>query len=344
MSDPILDLLAAPPSPALSVDEQAVYAGGRRRLRRRTLRRTGMGVVGVVGAAAIAFGALGAGIDNDALPSGPSPSASSSAHVSAELFDGTYAVEVIPGAPADQPNVKFYRVENGKRTYLAGSSVTSDVVSLGTGSGADGVMLGTAPADLAKSLTIAPGAKGGMRQDEALLPGTDYKAYALTFDDPSDVEKYTGTIWMDDTGSGVVRDAMGNRLPSVTVAGRDTFFVAREAGVMGAFNPEGGWTKPLASGGLSTTMGTGKKGPSGGSWTWRSVTLLPAGARDVAFTWVNDDYHSQVNLETLPDGEGVVATSDATGPGSGTGPLVTSVTWLDKAGTRHTEAGEMTHP
>ena len=61
MSDPILELLAAPPSPSMSVDEDAVHAGGRRRLRRRDLRRTGIGVVGVVGAAAVAFAHPGLG-------------------------------------------------------------------------------------------------------------------------------------------------------------------------------------------------------------------------------------------------------------------------------------------
>jgi len=337
MSDPILDLLAAPPSPALSVDEHAVYAGGRRRLRRRALRRTGIGVVGIVGIAAIAFGALGTGVGMDALPAAPSPTASSSGRVSAELLDGRYAVEVVPGAGEDQPNVIFYAITDGKRTQLAGSSATPDVVSLGTGSGADGVMLGTAPANLAKSLTVAE-AKGGIQQDEALLPGTDYKAYALEFENPSDVETYRGTIWMDDQGSGMVRDAMGNRLPSTRLADRDTLWVDRGTRVMGAFNPEGSWSKPLASGRESTTMGTGTKEPTLGSWTWRSVTLLPAGSRNVEFTWVNEDYHSDVFLETLPDGEGVVAFSDANGSGSDKGPSVTSVTWIDQSGTRHTEA------
>lgn len=337
MSDPVLELLAAPPSPSLSVDEHAVYAGGRRRLRRRTLRRTGIGVVGIVGVAAIAFGALGTGVGTDALPAAPTPTASSSGRVSAELLDGRYAVEVVPGAGKDQPNVIFYAINNGKRTQLAGSSVTPDVVSLGTGSGADGVMLGTAPADLAKSLTITPGAKGGVQQDEAILPGTDYKAIALKFDDPSDVNTYRGMIWMDDAGSGIVRDAMGNRLPSTKLADRDTFFVAPDAKVMGFFTADGGSLKPMAADEPMTTLGSGRK-DAGGDWQWHSYALLPQGARSIDFTWTGTDYHSQVFVDTLPDGAGVVAFADATGPGAGTGPLVTSVTWVDKAGTRHTEA------
>ncbi|MFC7487689.1 hypothetical protein ACOCJ7_15890 [Knoellia sp. CPCC 206453] len=332
MSDPILELLAAPPNPSMTVDETAVYAGGRRRLRRRTLRRTAVGVVGVVGVAAIAFGALGTGIGNDALPAGPSPSASSSGRVSAELLDGRYAVEVIPGAGADQPNVIFSSITNGKRTQLAGSSASPDVVSLGTGSGADGVMLGTAPADLAKSLTVAD---GGIQQDEALLPGTDYKAYALEFDNPSDVETYRGTIWMDDTGSGIVRDAMGNRLPSTKLAGSDTFFVAREAKVIGVFTTDGGSTKPLPAG--PATMGYGEKA-KGGLWSWRSVTLLPTGARSIDFTWSGDEYHSEVFVEQLPESEGVAAFADGSAVGTSAGPIVTKVTWTDKAGTRHTES------
>lgn len=337
MSDPILELLAAPPSPSLFVDEHAVYAGGRRRLRRRTLRRTGIGVVGVVGAAAIAFGALGTGVDNDALPAGPTPSVSTAGRVSAELLDGRYAVEVIPGAAADQPNVIYYRkqTETGAMIRLAGSDASPEVVSLGSGSGAEGVMLGTAPADLAKSLTVAPGAKGGVQQDEAVLPGTDYKAYALKFDDPTDVENYKGTVWMDDTGSGIVRDAMGNRLPSTKLAGTDTFFVAREAKVIGVFTTDGGSTKPLPAG--PATMGYGQQDKDG-LWSWRSVTLLPTGAHSIDFTWSGDEYHSEVLVEQLPGGEGVVAFADGSAVGTSTGPIVTKVTWTDKAGTRHTES------
>jgi hypothetical protein len=256
--------------------------------------------------------------------------------VSAALFNGAWSVEVRPGVPDYQPNVVFYKGSGASRQQLAGSSADPSVVSLGTGSGAEGVMLGTAPANLAKSLTIAD-AKGGVQQDEALLPGTDYKAYALKFDNPSDVETYRGTIWMDDTGSGIVRDAMGNRLPSTKLAGTDTFFVAREANVIGVFTTGGGSTKPLPAG--PATMGYGQK-DKGGLWSWRSVTLLPTGARSIDFTWSGDEYHSEVFVEQLPGGEGVVAFADGSAVGTSTGPTVTKVTWTDKAGTRHTEAVE----
>ncbi|KGN33943.1 hypothetical protein N802_07355 [Knoellia sinensis KCTC 19936] len=336
MPDPILELLAAPPSPSLAVDEDAVYAGGRRRLRRRALRRTGLGVVGVVGAAAITFGALGSGVRNDALPAVPSPSVSVGKPVSATVLDGRYAVEVIPGDTGDQPNVTFYKIEDGKRTQLAQSLVDSTVVSMGTGTGADGVMLGTAPVGLAKSLTSAPEAKGGIQQDDAPLPGTEFKAYALKFDNPADVGTYRDTFWMDDAGSGAVRDGMGNRVLSTRLAETDTFFVDRESGVMGVFTRDGGSMKPLTREEAITTMGYGQQ-HDGGDWTWRSVTLLPSEARNIEFSWAADNYHSEVFTESLPNGTEVAAFADATGPGSGAGPRVTKVTWTDEAGVRHTE-------
>lgn len=337
MSDPILELLAAPPSPSMSIDEDAVYAGGRRRLRRRTLRRTGFGLGAAAAAAAVAFGVVGTGVGGEALPAGPpSSSSSSNQRVSAALFDGAWSVEVRPGAPADQPNIVFYKGSGASRQQLAGSSADASVVSMGTGSGADGVMLGTAPADLAKSLTITPDAKGGVQQDEAPLPGTDYKAYALKFDNPLDVETYRDTIWMDDTGSGIVRNAMGSTLPSLKLAGTDTFWVDREAGQMGVFIKDGGSTKPIGTG-LTTTMGYGQKA-EGGLWSWRSVTLLPAGARNIDFTWTGDETHSKVTVEPLSSGEGIVAFADGSAVGTSTGPIVTTVTWTDKAGTRHTDA------
>ncbi|KGN40078.1 hypothetical protein [Knoellia aerolata] len=339
MSDPILELLAAPPNPSMSVDEEAVHAGGRRRVRRRALRRTAVGVAGVAGAAAFAFAALGTGADRDALPAGPSPSIGAAGRVSAEVLDGRYAVEVVPGAPSGQPNVVFYAVEGGRRQQLAGSDASPDVVSMGTGSGAEGVMLGTAPADATAFLTVTRdgSSRGGITTDHQPLPGTRYQAVALDFDVATDVDGYVNTIWIDDAGE--VRSANGSLLPSVPIAGGDRFFVARDAEVMGVFMADGsgGSTRPLSSG-ESTTMGYGQK-PDGGDWTWRSLSLLPAGAKDVAFEW---DAQTVLGLTTVtlgPSGE-VLAWANASSPASGPGPRVTSVSWTDEGGTRHTDPVE----
>ena len=338
MSDPILELLAAPPSPAMSVDEDAVHTGGRRRLRRRNLRRAGLGAGVAAAAAAVAFAVVGGPVGGTALPAAPSPAAPSALRVSAPVLDGRYAVEVVPGAPADQPNVVFYKGSGSSRQRLAGSSATPDVVSLGTGSGAEGVMLGTAPADATAFLTVTrDGTKGGIRTDNQPLPGTDYQAIALTFDDPKEIDGYVDTIWTD--ADGRVRSATGEVLPSATIAGGDTFFVARDSGVMGAFMSDGsgGSTKPLGRA-ATTTMGYGEK-PDGGDWTWRSITLLPRGAADVSFT---SDAMTVVSGTTLTlDATGEVVTwSDMSSPGDGPGPRVTQVTWTDEAGTRHTDALE----
>ncbi|CAN7351019.1 hypothetical protein [Knoellia sp. LjRoot47] len=337
MSDPILELLAAPPSPALSVDENAVHTGGRRRLRRRNLRRAGLGAGAAVAAAAIAFTTLGSGLGGEALPAGPSTSVDAGRRVSAALFDGDWSVEVRPGAPADQPNVMFYKGSGTSRQQLAGSSADATVVSMGTGSGAEGVMLGTAPASAAKFLVLTNDALGGIEQDNQLLPGTDYQAIALRFDEPTDTDRYAGVTWMNDKGDGVVRSATGQRLQSAKLAGTDTFWVDRDARHMGVFTPDGGSTKPVGDD-ATTTMGYGQKAEKGGGWTWRSVTLLPAGARDVTFLWADEDYHSAVFTELLAGSGEVVAFADATAPGASQGPRVTSVTWTDKAGTRHTDA------
>ena len=342
MSDPVLDLLAAPPSPPMSVDITAVYAGGRRRLRRRTLRRTGFGVGAAAAAAAVAFAVVSPGVGGEALPAGPSPSSSttSSQRVSAEVLDGRYAVEVIPNAAADQPNVIYYRkqTETGAMIRLAGSDASSEVVSLGSGSGAEGVMLGTAPADATAFLTVTRdmSSTGGVKLDQQPLPGTDYQAVALQFDDPKDVDGYVDTIWTNAVDE--VRSANGTMLPTVPIAGGDRFFVARESGVMGVFmaGGRGGSTRPL-SGKTTTTMGYGER-PDNGAWAWTSATLLPEGAHDVSFTWAHAQSHTKVTVKSLGTGE--VAYAQATAPGTDSGPLVTKVTWTDKAGTRHTDAVE----
>ncbi|MFC7489621.1 MULTISPECIES: hypothetical protein [unclassified Knoellia] len=339
MSDPILELLAAPPNPSMSVDETAVYAGGRRRLRRRALRRTGIGVVGIVGAAAIAFGTLGSGVDDASLPAGPSPSAPEPGRVSAELLDGRYAVEVVPGAPAGQPNVLFHAVKNGERQQLAGSDASPDVVSMGTGSGAEGVMLGTAPADARGFLTVTRdgSGSGGVEGDQQPLPGTGFQAVALDFEDPTHTAGYLDTIWLD--RDGVVHHATGEVVPSVPVPGTDErVFVARsDARVLGVIGKTGGTHTFVKPSGV-TELSSGEQSENG-SWNYRSITLLPGGARDVRVNWSFKDWIAPVTLHALPGGDGTLALSEvASSDRSGSSaPVVLSVTWTDESGERHTE-------
>lgn len=336
MSDPILELLAAPPAPVMAVDETAVHAGGRRRLRNRNLRRVGLGAGAAAAAAAIAFTALGSGLGGEALPAGPSTSVDAGRRVSAALFDGAWSVEVRPGVPADQPNILFFKGSGASRQQLAGSSADAGVVSLGTGSGAEGVMLGTAPADATAFLTVTRdgSGSGGQQWDQQPLPGTDYQAVALRFDDPKDVDSYVDTIWTNALGE--VRSARGELLPSIPANDGDRFFLAREAGTMGVFMADGGGgsTRPLSSG-QSTTMGYGQK-EDGGEWSWKSVTALPEGAKDVRFEWTNASRTTEITQRSLGTAE--VAFASASAPAAGSGPLVTKVSWTDTAGTRHTEA------
>lgn len=336
MSDPILELLATPPNPPMSVDEHSVHAGGRRRLRRRALRRTGFGVMGVVGAAAIAFGALGTGVGTDALPSGPSPSVSSSGRVSVELLDGRYAVEVLPNAGRDEPNVISYSVKDGKRQQLAGSSATANVVSMGTGSGAEGVMLGTAPAEARQFLALTKTGTGGVAIDHADIPGTDFQAIALDFDDAQDIDGYVTTYWLG--GGGEVRSADGTWLPSAAVPGGiERVFADRDNGQLGFISSEGGTLRPLSAPGPVTTS---RLAPGGDMWRATATAVLPLDAVDVRFTWKGGS-PGDVTVVRL-SGVGVVGMNSASAPASAAapGPQATAVTYTDAAGTRNTDAVE----
>ena len=86
-------------------------------------------------------------------------------------------------------------------------------------------------------------------------------------------------------------------------------------------------------------MGYGQK-PDGGGWTWQSATLLPAGARDVAFVWADAQTTTDASLQSLGTRR-EVAFGGGHGPRRELGPAVTSVSWTDAAGTRHTERGEV---
>ena len=175
-------------------------------------------------------------------------------------------------------------------------------------------MLGTAPADATAFLTVTRdmSSTGGVKLDQQPLPGTDYQAVALQFDDPKDVDGYVDTIWTNAVDE--VRSANGTMLPTVPIAGGDRFFVARESGVMGVFmaGGRGGSTRPL-SGKTTTTMGYGER-PDNGAWAWTSATLLPEGAHDVSFTWAHAQSHTKVTVKSLGTGE--VAYAQATAPGT----------------------------
>ena len=199
-------------------------------------------------------------------------------------------------------------------------------------------MLGTAPADATAFLTVtrADSGLGAQHWDQQPLPGTEYQAVALQFDDPKNVDAYVDTIWTNSLGE--VHSARGELLPSVPTNDGDQFFLAREAGTMGVFMADGsgGSTRPLTSGD-STTMGYGTK-VDGADWAWNSVTVLPEGARAVGFEWAHAARTTQVTVRSLGTAE--VAFASASAPGSGPSPTVTKVSWTDKAGTRHTDTVE----
>jgi hypothetical protein len=331
MSDPqgyddIHDLLVRSEAPDMRFDLDGAVRQGKRV---RAVRRVAVAVGGLaaVGAAAVAFGALGPSIGNDALPAGPSPSVTTTGRVSAELLDGRYAVEVIPGAGTDQPNVIFYKVDGAKRTRLAGSSAAPDVVSVGTGSGADGVMLGTAPATATGFMTATTDVKGGLTTDAAPLPGTDFQALAIRFDTAAEVDRYVTTYWLDESGS--VHSGAGTILPSAAIPGaQERLFVDRENRQMGSIGSGGGSLTPLTR---DPWLGTGEKSEIDG-WTWRTTVLLPRGAHDVSYHWASGATPGKVTVLPL-DGESVAVTGTATAPAASTGPTLDRVDYTDEAGT-----------
>ena len=241
MSDPILELLAAPPNPPMSVDEYAVHAGGRRRLRRRTLRRTGIGVVGVVGAAAIAFGTLGADVDNDALPAGPSPTSVVGSRASADVLDGRYAVEVVPNAPSGQPNVIFYAIKDGRRQQLAGSDASPGRRLDGDRRRRRRRHARARPPPPRPIPHHHPDDRGqwvASRWTGSRCPGTDFQAVAIDFEtarDPTATSTPSGS-----TPRAIVRHANGTLIPSVLVPGtQDRLFVDQESGPLMGVLPVG---------------------------------------------------------------------------------------------------------
>lgn len=257
------------------------------------------------------------------------------------MLDGRYAVEVVPGAPSGSPNVVFYSVKDGQRQQLAGSDASPDVVSMGTGSGAEGVMLGTAPADATSFITVhRDGGAAGFEIDQQPLPGTGFQAVALDFDLPRGDGGYLDTIWLD--GKGVVRHANGETIPSVVVPGvagagtEERIFVSRPHGQLMGVIGASGWSsyRLLENTGI-THFGYGDTSESG-SWFWRSVTLLPAGVRDVRVNWLDEDWVAPVVLHRLPDGTGTLAVSELSSPEAPPSAArpVASVTWTDGAGTR----------
>ncbi len=332
MSDPILELLAAPPNPTMSVDETAVYAGGRRRLRRRTLRRTAVGVVGVVGVAAIAFGALGAGVDNDALPATPSPSI----RTSAELFDGQFAVGT--SDLGGSTSITFSSLVNGSfKLFGATEPVPNAVWFFPKDAGStprdmgDGVILGTAPANATAFLTYGVWDQGASTMDRQPIPGTDYQAVAIDYEDFQDINGYVTTYWRDDRAT--VRDGAGVIMPSGQIPGStDVAFVDRTQGQLGIFGSEGTSSlRPLSAVGPVVTGDQDDKG----TWNVRATAVLPVGAHNPSFTW-KIGTGAAATVVALGQA-GVVASATAEAPGSSAFPAVTSVAWTDAAGTRHTD-------
>lgn len=118
MSDPVLDLLAAPPVPPMAVDEEAIRSGGRRRVRRQRAVRSvatiaAVGAIGGLGWAALPQRSAAPPAASATQSKAPSPLdtkvdqvAASPTAVEVSLQDGT-RVWIDPGDPSKRGHMQM---------------------------------------------------------------------------------------------------------------------------------------------------------------------------------------------------------------------------------------------
>lgn len=327
MSDPVLELLAAPPSPSLSVDEHAVYAGGRRRLRRRTLRRSAVGVVGIVGVAAITIGALGAGVDNDSLPAHPSPTASSSfPREMTTVVKDRYAVQI--QHREKESFALLFGLTNGAPDELATLEVRTNRISLDVASAKDGLMIGVVPAEAKSALFTTSGEYGGHSTTMVPMPGTGYQAVVLDFEKPFAQPEMPRAIWVDEQGQ--VFDVDGSKAPSATVPGtKDHVFFTHLSRQIGVVEPGGNWyVKDFTSDWLPSIQ---TQFQQTGVWRTRAVVRVPMNSpQAVSMSWKGAE--SEWDGGVLPLGDSPWAMVVGTVDGKA---KLTSVMYQDEAGEQH---------
>lgn len=328
MSDPILDLLAAPPSPSLSVDEGAVYAGGRRRLRRRTLRRTGIGVVGIVGGAAIAFSAMGAGVSDDStLPAGPSPAVSASSEMT-PLAGGRFAIQILntDGVPL----ARLAEVTDGQANEVATLPVHPDRIALDVASAQDGLMIGLVPARAVSTSFTTSGRNGSSSTTLVPMPGTKYQAVVLDFEKAFDVPEMPTALWVDDQGQ--VYDIDGSKAPSVTIPGtKDHAFFTHRSRQIGVVEPDGWHVKDFPSDWLPNMQ---TQFQQTGVWRTRAIVRVPINSpQSVSMSWDGATSESEVGILPLGDSPWAIVVGTVDGRAK-----LTSLTYQDEAGEEHRSA------
>ena len=106
MSDPLLELLAAPPAPSMTVDEVAIHRGGRRRVRRQRAMRVAVAAVVVCGIGCVAW--VAGPRAQTTAPAATPPSRA----VTASLLDGPVA------QIASSPTAVPLRLSDGARVWV----------------------------------------------------------------------------------------------------------------------------------------------------------------------------------------------------------------------------------
>ena len=296
----------------LGIDPGEVMAAGTRLVRRRRATRGGAALVTAGVLALAGWGALGAPAPGgQALPAGEaSPSVSASARVNAafptDVGGVRYVVEV-DRRPGAQPNVRYLAEKAGSRTQVGGAQVDltrATTTPVGSGTGAERVLLGLLPAHATASFMMQKeGSTGGLRTEVQPLPGTAWQAVMYTFDSPSfGPTSYETTYWSD--AAGVVRDGMGEVVPTGRLSGGAVVFVDTARSALGVFDD--GQTaladrRPDPRRLRLLSVGRGQDG----TMAVRDVALLPPGASAPRPTFTGATRDATTRTFSIPGFTGV---------------------------------------
>lgn len=117
MSDPMLELLAAPPSPPMSVDEDAVRLGGRRRLRRRRTLQYAAAAITVCALGGVGWVALPTAQSSLTSPAaGPPSTSATGAPSSGSVL--TSSLDAAVGRVATSPTAVMLTLSDGAHVWV----------------------------------------------------------------------------------------------------------------------------------------------------------------------------------------------------------------------------------
>jgi hypothetical protein len=342
MSDPVLELLREPVAPHMSVDEDAVYAGGRRRVRRRAIQR---GVAGVAAAGVVAFAVTAWWPDG-------------SSHT-ARLPAGTLSVP--NPAPTDTRWSTQLGLSNADEPSVVTVQLAAQDMSLRVYVGRDSTAIGPQIATIAAITPIEPHVvrtasdqwfvilspltvRNVSAQAEGL--GLTSSAHELTelglrvevahTEKPATVDRLAPLTWLSGQGryvssTGEVADRGSLGMPTETL----TAYVFEELGIYGvAWSDRAVTTSrsfwadgvPVISYGVPAQNGR----PAG----WQVTVFLPLGTENLSLTTAPGTSQDARAYSYL---KGYLVVSTTISGGSSTGAPVSEISWTDSSGVDHVQ-------